>query len=155
MKNKSGLLLLLLLAAALLLAKADAAWAQQPAKDQPLAEPVYVVGYVVVPQAVIFSTSITISQAIGLAGGVRHGGGLERVRVYRYHAADKTRTVMIVDLKALEKGRAVDVTLRPFDIVEVVGRRLSKHLKKECPDTLCAQVEPLPAQKYFPLSFSH
>ncbi|HEV7684006.1 MAG TPA: SLBB domain-containing protein [Pyrinomonadaceae bacterium] len=82
----------------------------------------YVVGNVLRPQGIYFRKQLTVTQAIALAGGSLPGSELTRVRVIRQQPASQSTTEIVVDLKQVKKGVA-DVTLQPYDIVEVPGKR--------------------------------
>jgi polysaccharide export outer membrane protein len=84
----------------------------------------YVTGRVVNPQKINIKDSITVSQAIAIAGGELPDGVINRVRIIRPNPyGDSAATEIVVDLKAIRKGRAKDVVLQPYDIVEVPGKR--------------------------------
>ena len=84
----------------------------------------YIVGNVAKPQRIFLKESTTVTQAIMMAGGVRPDSRLDRVRLIRPHPfADSAATEIIVDLRAIKKGRASDVLIQPHDIVEVSRKR--------------------------------
>lgn len=148
MRNKSALLLMLILAAVLFIAGTVTVWAQQPAKDEP-PPAVYVVGYVIKPQAIPFNPNLTVSQAVAMAGGVTPDGGMERIRVTQ-HLTDNKRREIVVDLKAIAKRRAEDILLQPYDIVDVPSKESRKRRKKKCPQTPCVEIESIIPPKYLP-----
>lgn len=151
MRNKQAAFSLLILAMALLLAEADDTLAQQQSrKDAQLPELVYVVGQVVKPRAIPFKPTITVLQAIARAGGVLPDGGMERVRILRPPTEDKTRTIVVVDLKAIAKRRAEDILLHPYEIVEVLSKKSDKRRKKECPHPPCVKIESIVLPKNRP-----
>ena len=80
----------------------------------------YVYGSVVQPRAILLKERTSVTQAIKMAGGVWPGGITNRVRLMRN--CDPSQTIM-VDLKAIERGRAADVLIQPYDIVFVPGKR--------------------------------
>lgn len=81
----------------------------------------YVMGSVSRPQGIYFRKPLTVTQAITLAGGPLPGGKLSRVRVIRQQPGSPTATEIVVDLKKVKKGLA-DLTLQPYDVVEVPGK---------------------------------
>jgi protein involved in polysaccharide export with SLBB domain len=81
----------------------------------------YVTGSVSQPQGIYFRKPLTVMQAITLAGGPLPGSKLSRVRVIRQQPGSPTVTEIIVDLKKVKKGLA-DLTLQPYDVVEVPGK---------------------------------
>lgn len=83
----------------------------------PDADQVYVVGNVLKPSTLTLRETLTVSQAIAMAGGLLPDSRTERVRVVRQAAGGKTE--IYVDLKAVEKRRAEDVALQANDIVDV------------------------------------
>jgi polysaccharide export outer membrane protein len=94
------------------------------------AEQAYVVGNVLRPSMIPLRERVTVSQAIAMAGGALPDTQSERVRVVR-QAPDGAKTELLVDLKAVAKRRAEDVTLQANDIVEVPtasGRRFLRTL---------------------------
>jgi protein involved in polysaccharide export with SLBB domain len=99
---------------------------------------VYVTGNVLRPQAVKLRGPLTVMQAIAQAGGVLPDSITKRVHIIRFSREDSTlQTKLTVDLTAIKKGRAEDVALQPYDVVEVPGKgdypaRL-KTIKTECP----------------------
>ncbi|HWS87570.1 MAG TPA: polysaccharide biosynthesis/export family protein [Pyrinomonadaceae bacterium] len=82
------------------------------------AEQAYVVGNVLKPSMIPLKERVTVSQAIAMAGGTLPDTQSERVRVVR-QTPDGAKTEIVVDLKAIAKHRAEDVTLQANDIVEV------------------------------------
>lgn len=83
----------------------------------PDADQVYVVGNVLKPSTLTLRESLTVSQAVAMAGGLMPDSRSERVRVVRQTAGGKTE--IYVDLKAVEKRRAEDVALQANDIIDV------------------------------------
>ena len=83
----------------------------------PDADQVYVVGNVLKPSTLTLRETLTVSQAVAMAGGLLPDSRTERVRVVRQTADGKTE--IFVDLKAVEKRRAEDVALQANDIVDV------------------------------------
>lgn len=83
----------------------------------PDADQVFVVGNVLKPSTLTLRETLTVSQAVAMAGGLLPDSRTERVRVVRQTADGKTE--IFVDLKAVEKRRAEDVALQANDIVDV------------------------------------
>lgn len=81
----------------------------------------YVYGSVVQPRAILLKERTTVTQAIKTVGGVVPSAVTNRVRVMR--GCDPLRTI-VVDLKAIEQGRATDLVIQPYDIVFVPGMRV-------------------------------
>lgn len=86
-------------------------------------EHVHVVGNVKTPRAIALKRPMTVSQAIGLAGGVLSDSRTVRVMVIRRRSGDLPPTNISVDLKAIEEHRAEDVSLQPGDIIDVPSNK--------------------------------
>ncbi len=82
------------------------------------AEQVFVVGNVTRPSSIPLKEPITVSQAIAMSGGVLPYTKSNRVRIIR-QSPDKTKQEIFVDLKAIEKQQARDISLQANDIVDV------------------------------------
>jgi len=103
----------------------------------PVADQVFVLGNIRNPAPIPLKDSITISQAIAMAGGTLPDTKRERVRIVR-QGQGGTRTEIFVDLKAIDKQQAQDIALQANDIVEVpkatgVGQSLKVMLKTVVP----------------------
>ena len=85
----------------------------------PESEKAFVVGNVFRPATIPLKESITVSQAIAMAGGIMPDTKSEKVRIIRQMAGSTTRTEIFVDLKGIDKRRAEDIVLQPNDIVDV------------------------------------
>jgi polysaccharide export outer membrane protein len=97
----------------------------------PDAEQVYVVGNVLKPSAFALKEPITVSRAIAMAGGVLPDTKSDRVRIVRQMPGSTAKTEIFVDLKAIDKRQAEDITLLANDIVDVPtssGKRLLRSL---------------------------
>lgn len=82
-------------------------------------DPVYIISGVLSPQAIFLKETLTLTQAIAIAGGVTHDSKTEKIRIFRRTLGSSARTDITVNLKAIRKRRAEDPVLQPFDIVEV------------------------------------
>ncbi len=97
----------------------------------PDAEQVYVVGNVLRPAAFALKEPLTVSRAIAMAGGTLPDTKRDRVRIVRQAAGSTTKTEIFVDLKAIDKRDAEDVSLLANDIVDVPtssGKRILRSL---------------------------
>ena len=84
----------------------------------PEADSVFVIGNVITQ--IRFSEGMTVTRAIGMAGGVvGRGGDLVRVRIHRKTSDGIRQDPIIVRLKAILDGHAENVLLQPWDIVQV------------------------------------
>ncbi|MBA2379651.1 MAG: SLBB domain-containing protein [Blastocatellia bacterium] len=90
------------------------------------AAPIYVIGGVNSPQAIPSRGDLTVSRAVATAGGVARNGIESAVTVYRRSGG--TTKVIEMDLRAIDAESAEDMTLLPFDIVEVGMRGNEKRL---------------------------
>lgn len=79
--------------------------------------PVYVIGGVVNPKSINTSGNLTVSRAIASAGGLVKKGNEENVSVYRRTGAETK--IIKINLKTVKEGKAEDVLLQKYDIVEV------------------------------------
>ena len=85
----------------------------------PDADQIYVVGNVFTPLTIPLKESITLSQAIAMAGGAKQDTKKDKIRVVRQEPGSLAKKEIIVDLSAIEKKRADDLALMPNDIVDV------------------------------------
>jgi len=85
----------------------------------PEAEQVYVIGNVYTPLTIPLKEPMTVSRAIAMAGGTRQDTKKDKIRVVRQEPGSSIKKEMIVDLVAIEKKRAEDVSLMPNDIIDV------------------------------------
>lgn len=90
------------------------------------ADSIYVIGGVAAPKQIFSRAGLTVSRAIDSAGGITKGGDAKRITVFRREAG--TSQTIEVDLEKIKSGKAEDVTLKAFDIVDVLqsGREKSK-----------------------------
>lgn len=85
----------------------------------PEADQVYVVGNVFMPLTIPLKEPITLTRAIAMAGGTKQDTKKDKIRVVRQEAGSSVKKELIVDLTAIEKRSAEDITLLPNDIVDV------------------------------------
>ena len=90
----------------------------------PEADQIYVTGAVNRPGAYALTTKITLTQAIGLAGGINMEGAQGRVRLVRQESNSDKRTETVYNLKDINKRKIEDITLMPNDIIEVPNSTL-------------------------------
>ena len=84
----------------------------------PDAEQYYIIGNVAKPSAYPLKESVTLTQAIAMAGGTLPNTNTGHVRILR-HSADGKSSELFVDLKATAKQQTAEVMLQPNDIVEI------------------------------------
>lgn len=80
-------------------------------------DPIYVIGNVLTQSEIYPKESLTLTQAIKLAGGARRDAQISRVLIHR-HEKGFSRSIR-ADLMAIRKHLAEDPQLQPYDIVEV------------------------------------
>jgi protein involved in polysaccharide export with SLBB domain len=94
----------------------------------PEAKEAYVVGNVLRPGPVLLKDdNLTVTRALAMAGGLMPDTKKEKVSVIRVDADGGNRREIPIDLAAIDKHKAEDITLRPNDIVNVPvsgGKRL-------------------------------
>lgn len=105
----------------LLAGKLDANMYIQPGDiiSVPEADQIYVTGAVNRPGAYALTTKITLTQAIGLAGGVNQEGAKNRVRLVRQDPNSDKRSEVVYNLGDITKRKIEDIVLLPNDIIEV------------------------------------
>lgn len=92
------------------------------------AAPVYVIGGVAAPQRVLFREGLTLSRAVASAGGLSRSGDAAKITVFRRAGGGSPSEIIEADLEQIKRKKADDVSLQPFDIVEVAqnGRERSR-----------------------------
>jgi polysaccharide export outer membrane protein len=83
------------------------------------ADQVYVVGNVYTPLTIPLKEPITLSRAVAMAGGAKQDTKKDKIRIVRQEPGSLAKKEMIVDLYAIEKKQAEDITLMPNDIIDV------------------------------------
>jgi polysaccharide export outer membrane protein len=95
----------------------------------PEADEIFVVGNVTRPSAIPLKEPITVTRAIAMAGGTMPDTKKDKVRIIRQTPGQIDKTVVIVDIGAIDKKLAEDVVLVAGDIVDVPvssGKQLLK-----------------------------
>ena len=85
----------------------------------PEADQVYVIGNVYTPLTIPLKEPITLSRAVAMAGGTKQDTKKDKIRIVRQEPGSLAKKEMIVDLSAIEKKQAEDVSLMPNDIIDV------------------------------------
>ncbi|HEY6804123.1 MAG TPA: polysaccharide biosynthesis/export family protein [Pyrinomonadaceae bacterium] len=85
----------------------------------PEADQAYIVGNVYTPLTIPLKEPITLSRAIAMAGGVRQDTKKDKIRIVRQETGSTAKKEILVDLVAIEKKQAEDITLMPNDIIDV------------------------------------
>ncbi len=81
------------------------------------ADSIYVIGGVAAPKQIFSRAGLTVSRAIDSAGGITKGGDAKNITIFRREAG--TSQTIEVDLEKIKSGKADDVTLKAFDVVDV------------------------------------
>ena len=115
----------------------------------PDADQIYVVGNVTQPRAISLKEPITVSRAIAMAGGEQRDTKRDSVRIVRQLPGSATKQEIRVDLGAIEKRRAEDITLQANDIVDV-PTSTGKSLLRSLMGTLVPSVSQLPMRVIVP-----
>ena len=98
--------------------------------QQPPGNAVYVMGNVMHPMGMPFKESLTLTQAIAIAGGPLTDQKNDNVRVLRIF--DKNKIVTCISLKAIKKSDTEDLQLQENDILEVT--------RGKCAHPLCWEI---------------
>ena len=61
---------------------------------------------------------LTLSRALGMAGGTKKEAKLSEIRIYRQKGIDR-QEIIKVDYEAVKKNKNPDVFLQPYDVIEV------------------------------------
>lgn len=88
------------------------------------AQPVYVIGGVNNPRSVSTRAEITVARAILSAGGISKDGLRNEVTIYRRSGG--TLETIEVSFEDIREGKAEDVLLKPYDIVDVAQKGRGK-----------------------------
>jgi polysaccharide export outer membrane protein len=86
----------------------------------PEAKEAYVVGNVLRPGPILLkNSSITLTQAIAMAGGTMPDTKKDKVHLIRRDPDGQIKQDILVDLNAIDKRQATDIALLPNDIINV------------------------------------
>jgi polysaccharide export outer membrane protein len=83
------------------------------------AEPVYVMGAVMGARELPLRDQLTLGRAIAMAGGPQRLANTSEVHIYRVKDGRSEQEDLKYNYDAIKKGKAPDVLLRPYDIIEV------------------------------------
>lgn len=81
----------------------------------------YIIGNVVSAKAITLSEPTTLTKALAMAGGVTKEGKIDKIKITRQDPTGLNKTVIVANMKEIEKDRQKDVLLQSNDIVEVPG----------------------------------
>jgi polysaccharide export outer membrane protein len=83
------------------------------------AEPVYVMGAVVAGHELPLRDQLTLGRAIAMAGGPQRLANTNEVHIYRVKDGRSEQEDLKYNYDAIKKGKAPDVLLKPYDIIDV------------------------------------
>ncbi len=105
----------------------------------PEADQVFVTGFVTKPGAFPLNTKISLTQAIGMAGGYMPEASKKKVRLIRQSANSNSRIEQIINVEDIEKRKLDDIVLQANDLIEVpnsAGKMLMRALLNTAPGGL-------------------
>lgn len=85
----------------------------------PEADQVFVTGYVMRPGPLSLGAHMTLTQAIGMAGGYTPEASKKKVRLMRQAPNSNARIEQLFNIEDIEKRRIEDIVLQPNDLIEV------------------------------------
>jgi polysaccharide export outer membrane protein len=83
------------------------------------AEPVYVMGAVMGGRELPLRDQLTLGRAIAMAGGAQRLANTNEVHIYRQKDGVAGQEDLKYNYDAIKKGKAPDVLLKPYDIIDV------------------------------------
>ena len=122
----------------LLTGSADANLYVQPGDiiSLPEADQIFVTGYVTKPGPFPLNTKVTLTQAIGMAGGYMPEAAKKKVRLIRQSANSNARNEQIINIEDIEKRKMDDIVLQANDLIEVpnsAGKVIIRSLMNAAP----------------------
>jgi polysaccharide biosynthesis/export protein len=93
-------------------------------------EPVFITGAVFQPRELVIKDQLTLGRAIAMAGGAQKLANTSQVHIYRKKDGKIGSDDLKFDYDAIRKGKAPDVLLQAYDIIDVrpVGTFSTKSL---------------------------
>ncbi|MGZ5436510.1 MAG: polysaccharide biosynthesis/export family protein [Pyrinomonadaceae bacterium] len=82
-------------------------------------DPVFITGAVVAPREMVIKDQITLARAIAMAGGPQKLANTSQVLIYRKKDGKIGQDLLKFDYDAIRKGKAPDVLLQAYDIIDV------------------------------------
>lgn len=105
----------------------------------PEAEQIFVTGYVSKPGPYPLNTRITLTQAIGMAGGYMPEASKKKVRLIRQTTGSNARVEQLINIEDIEKRKMDDIVLQANDLIEVpnsAGKILVRALLNTAPGSV-------------------
>jgi polysaccharide export outer membrane protein len=107
-------------------------------------ENAYILGNVKASAVISLKDPVTLSQAVAMAGGLVGGADAQRIKLRRQIPDSINRDERIVNLKAINQGKADDIVLMPNDIIDVPGPSGSRKILQTILRTIVPTVTQLP-----------
>lgn len=85
----------------------------------PEAEQVFVTGYVMRPGPLSLGAQMTLTQALGMAGGYTPEASKKKVRLMRQAPNSNARLEQLINIEDIEKRKMDDIVLQANDLIEV------------------------------------
>jgi polysaccharide biosynthesis/export protein len=82
-------------------------------------EPVFITGAVLSPRELVIKDQLTLGRAIAMAGGAQKLANTSQVHIYRKKDGKIGSDDLKFDYDAIRKGKAPDVLLQAYDIIDV------------------------------------
>lgn len=82
------------------------------------ASPIYVTGNVLQPANLYLKDGMTLHRVLSAVGGPKNAKE-DKIRIYRQKPGTMTQEIVTVDYKAIKAGKQPDITLQPYDVIEV------------------------------------
>lgn len=85
----------------------------------PEADQIFVTGFVIKPGPQKLNTRITLTQAIGMAGGYTSEAAKKKIRLIRQSPESNNRVEQLVNVEDIEKRKTEDIVLQANDVIDV------------------------------------
>lgn len=82
-------------------------------------QPIFITGMVVKPGDILIKDQLTLTRAIAMAGGMQKMANTSEVHIYRKVEGKLSPEPLRHDYDAIRKGKAPDVLLQAYDIIDV------------------------------------
>jgi polysaccharide export outer membrane protein len=82
-------------------------------------DPVFITGLVLKPGTLVIKDELKLTQAIAMSGGMMKMANTSQVHIYRRTEGKINSEPIRVDFDAVRKGKAEDVILKAYDIIDV------------------------------------
>jgi polysaccharide export outer membrane protein len=82
-------------------------------------EPVFVTGLVNQPRDLVIKDELNLTRALAMAGGPQKMADTQKINIYRKTNGQLNSKPLVVDYDAIRKGKAPEVLLQPYDIIDV------------------------------------